>query len=773
MLVYTFLTLSPKIMPEVTTSSAPVTDEVEEEVEVDEEATTKEADPKEPIASVTSYASEIGIIEPPPDLKEIVDRTADYVRRNGSAFEQEIMSRNSRSKRFQFLQSDNPYHAYYKYRVQHGNVAIQKAGDASIQQADVQATKTAAKGKKIVKRKKVLTLKERLDIVIKQVKEVKITGQEPPAADKYTVKVPDRYQLVDIDIIKLTAQFVARNGRSFLAGLTAREQHDRQFDFLKPTHPLFSLFQQLVDCYAQVVIPPASLIKELRERVENPSLFLKDAQQRAAHQRKRIEEEKRKVFNEEEERVAMALIDWHTFAVVENITFAPEEEDLLPAPRHTIEDINRMLAQQTLEDVGGAVQEMDMEMDMDVEMEEDMAKSDDEREEKETKKAAEEEETEPSAKVQIEPEEEKAELRKDYVSELDRPDAVERSLRFQKCPVCGQDVPVEELTEHIRIELLDPKWKEQKQAMSDRQRESSLAANSTIAANLSRLARKRTDVFVEGEEKKQQAVKEARERAEKEREARAAAGLPNLPSSFTPVQQPPAPKPPAPSSYTTSTPRQLPQPPTPQVSMRPPQPAPPAPLVRPPMPPQPPVYNPMMSAPSPYGAPMAPMPMTPMAPMHMGAPMGMPMGAPPMPMGMPPMLQQGMTRGLEGGEEPYSKRAKLVVTEADLVPEAEFLHSNPHNITLRVVLPNKPDEHPSFNGQTVDVAVDIKESVDSLKNKIAAALGGSVPGSKLKVNVSNGLFLNKETSSLAAYNLRQGNELSVGVLKRGRGGRKK
>lgn len=57
---------------------------------------------------------------------------------------------------------------------------------------------------------------------------------------------------VDVDVIKLTAQYTAVSGRHFLAGLAQREQRNPQFDFLKPTHLLFSYFTGLVDAYTKV-----------------------------------------------------------------------------------------------------------------------------------------------------------------------------------------------------------------------------------------------------------------------------------------------------------------------------------------------------------------------------------------------------------------------------------------------------------------------------------------------------------------------------------------
>ena len=67
------------------------------------------------------------------------------------------------------------------------------------------------------------------------------------------------------DIIKLTAQFVARNGRSFLTMLQQREANNKQFDFLKPNHALFSYFQSLVAAYVQVVIVRPETLTQLTE----------------------------------------------------------------------------------------------------------------------------------------------------------------------------------------------------------------------------------------------------------------------------------------------------------------------------------------------------------------------------------------------------------------------------------------------------------------------------------------------------------------------------
>lgn len=73
------------------------------------------------------------------------------------------------------------------------------------------------------------------------------------------VPVPPGLSSLELDVIKLTAQFVARNGKAFLNGLVQREQTSVQFAFLKPTHSLFSFFTQLCDAYSRVLMPPKDM----------------------------------------------------------------------------------------------------------------------------------------------------------------------------------------------------------------------------------------------------------------------------------------------------------------------------------------------------------------------------------------------------------------------------------------------------------------------------------------------------------------------------------
>jgi splicing factor 3A subunit 1 len=84
-----------------------------------------------------------------------------------------------------------------------------------------------------------------------------------PPADQFSMGSQGHPVLanIDMDTIKLTAQFVARNGQKFLQGLTERESLNPAFNFLKPTHGLFGYFTTLVEQYSRLLMPRNELLQ--------------------------------------------------------------------------------------------------------------------------------------------------------------------------------------------------------------------------------------------------------------------------------------------------------------------------------------------------------------------------------------------------------------------------------------------------------------------------------------------------------------------------------
>ncbi|VDP17440.1 unnamed protein product [Soboliphyme baturini] len=59
----------------------------------------------------------VGIIYPPPEIRNIVDKTASFVARNGGEFETRIRQHEINNPKFNFLNSNDPYHTYYQHKV--------------------------------------------------------------------------------------------------------------------------------------------------------------------------------------------------------------------------------------------------------------------------------------------------------------------------------------------------------------------------------------------------------------------------------------------------------------------------------------------------------------------------------------------------------------------------------------------------------------------------------------------------------------------------------
>lgn len=104
--------------------------------------------------------------------------------------------------------------------------------------------------------------------------------------------------VADRDILRLTALFVAKNGRQFMTTLSQREARNYQFDFLRPNHSFYQYFTRLVDQYTELLAPKSTEnFKVLESNVNDKYNILERARKRAEWskyqeaQKKKAEEE--------------------------------------------------------------------------------------------------------------------------------------------------------------------------------------------------------------------------------------------------------------------------------------------------------------------------------------------------------------------------------------------------------------------------------------------------------------------------------------------------
>ena len=71
------------------------------------------------------------IIVPPPDVRAIIHKTAEFVAKSGPSFESKIRDSQSGSVKFAFIDGDDPYNAYYKEKIER----LQNGDDSDLAEA--------------------------------------------------------------------------------------------------------------------------------------------------------------------------------------------------------------------------------------------------------------------------------------------------------------------------------------------------------------------------------------------------------------------------------------------------------------------------------------------------------------------------------------------------------------------------------------------------------------------------------------------------------------
>lgn len=324
-----------------------------------------------------------------------------------------------------------------------------------------------------------------------------------PPPDFEFIADPPSISALELDIVKLTAQFVARNGRQFLTDLMKKEERNHQFDFLRPQHSLFQYFTRLLEQYTKVLLPPKELVTKLGGEIR--SGVLEQARSRAAwhsHQARRKAADEARI---EKERLAYASIDWHDFVVVETVDYPAGEPGEFPPPTTPLEVGARVLAQERGEDITHGNEEDDTEMQLESETEsesdDDLAQMEDRTHqqqrpddnrvqdmEEESSSSDDEGPPEPprsGEEAPLPPRPDRVVVKK-YDPKRARAQPTPASEEWLVSPITGEKIPANKVADHMRIGLLDPRWLEQRdRAAAERSdRDEALAPGAAIEASL-------------------------------------------------------------------------------------------------------------------------------------------------------------------------------------------------------------------------------------------------------------------------------------------------
>lgn len=330
-----------------------------------------------------------------------------------------------------------------------------------------------------------------------------------PTPLEFSLGHPTGINAVDIDIIKLTAQYTAVNGREFLGGLAQREQKNPQFDFLKPTHVLFSYFTALVDSYAKILQPSTEQSERLKQ-LSQPKKALSQALQRWQYNRAQEDRKRKESAEADEERLAFQSIDWQDFTVVETVDF-PENE-LFEVDIASINvnkdpadgaDVSKYADAKRAEISRSKSSFMPPPVPLPPVFKAPPAAP--------TMPPAFSMPPPPPGVILAQRPEPVSSDAMDVDEDFDQDIKVVTNYQpriggsaaggagnkplVMVDPISGKTIPVDQMEEHMRVQLLDPKWREEQKRFAEKQKETGYAEGSSIADSLRMFAKKRGDIF--------------------------------------------------------------------------------------------------------------------------------------------------------------------------------------------------------------------------------------------------------------------------------------
>jgi len=640
-----------------------------------------------------------------------------------------------------FLRESSPYHAYYEQKIQEFTEKP-KEGEVELKQIEV---KPSEEIKAEEEKKDSIAIPTSRPVDIQQQQSVQIRTEtvkkasvmapiakaalnkpkEPPSVFEFLTNHPLDVSALDVDVIKLTAQYTAVSGREFLRTLAQREHRNPQFDFLKPTHMLFSYFTTLVDEYAKILQPTEDLMKKV-DGYTNPAKTL----EKCVHRWEwvRIEEERKKQAQAEAdaERLAFQLVDWHDFVVAETIDFLEDEEFAnFGFTANDDMDVDMDLYDGTVQPPSTSTHSMAF-----------------------------------SSKNQFDDhDDDQIQVVSDYKPMISG--GQQQPLRAID-PTTNQEMDLDKLPAHLKISMLNPKWLEEKEKFMQKQKESSIATGREMAATLQSLSADRGDIFGTVEEEERQLLEEAEKKKRRIEETKRiiwdghsasvqavqAKSMQKLMESIVNPLGEGESK--SQGQLQTSKEKDKEQ-------------------IGPAVPKQ--IQQPQVVKPSVLPTPI---PTTfPVQTFPSVRPIQMPGIIPQIPSMLPTMVPT-MQPTLPQFQFPQYPQAEIDGQNKNplppLIPEKEFAEtiSGIYTLSIRVPL-DKSNEAWDLNGQMVSFDVDVMMTIKQIKEKLSEILGGMPPNKQQLKNQSQGFL--KDNFSLAYYNIGP-DANDIELLVRSRGGRR-
>merc|ERR1719284_621401 len=419
---------------------------------------------------IKTHTHEIGVIQPPPDINAIIEKTSQFVALNGNIFEEKILAQNKGNTKFSFLVSTDPYHLYYKTKLTKLNESINPDTSEKTSKSQTSSLPSNSDFPSKVDHKTFIQQK---------------TNLFQNDDKNFSFDVPSGLTMLELETIKLTAQFTARNGEDFLTQLFQREKNDQFYSFMRPNNSMFPYFTRLVDAYRRLIFKPTESLEKLKKDVEDRDIILSRCLNRLDVDNAADDELQEKAKRLEKEKTEMLSVEWHDFVVVETIEFLDDEDSELPVPL-SLKDVILVREPQITESALEATETNSTSLNL-------KTKTEDEANTIDTKKVHSLSNSDSSPMVHIASGNfDQSKVVKNYARQVSQKDT---TPKFVHSPLTDELISLHDIEEHIKTQMTDPSMRNRHNFTSSTTKTTSKASNDEIAFNISNLAKFRPDVF--------------------------------------------------------------------------------------------------------------------------------------------------------------------------------------------------------------------------------------------------------------------------------------
>ena len=455
----------------------------------------------------------ISMIYPPPESKKVIDKAATLVAQYGIQVETSMKE----DPNFSFINKNDPYYPYYQSKIAQSKEELMKNLAKKMEEYYSQEKDNNSNNEN----KELLNKKRKEDNLIELEKEAKELLKEAmqdkidllrsdknlnnlekipqPKPDIFSVPQPN-ISGTELDIIKISAQFVAKNGQKFLSDLIRREKDNPQFDFMKPQHTLFGYFTFLVGCYAKILNNKNEILSKIEKYATNSDEILKSANMHYLYEKKLSKIPRGKRFSQEdlltnEEKEKAKQIDWYDFVLVETIDFSSDEEEKSENSNKEIVGKENIYNNNYINNYNNNNNENNDNSTIYTNDDNNTITNmnDDDRTFYTNNNNNNNIKNNGQEIVYINGKK----IIKNYIREKKKPilDKGVDDVNEVKCPLCKLSIKPNKIEEHLKIELLDPKWKKIQQVINKNQEQTNLAGTGDLLIYLDEFSKSRPDLF--------------------------------------------------------------------------------------------------------------------------------------------------------------------------------------------------------------------------------------------------------------------------------------